>query len=147
MSAAVQETLKQLGMQGLLTNTPEEGGAQYLLCDMDECYSPRGRGYFDPISRDSQGRLLDWMPSEEHWPIGQAEDGLRVKGNLWLAHRLCNDLGFGVGPGYDKRRSSAKARMQEWSTTNEADFLSTFGNRQAAEAWWVEHSPRRAAYP
>jgi hypothetical protein len=86
------DVLKKLGMTGILTLPPEEGGISQLLCDTDECYCPRGRGYFDPISQDDQGAWVEWMPTEEHWPIGQAEGGLRVKANIWLAHRLCNFL-------------------------------------------------------
>lgn len=141
-----QEGLKQLGMTGILTESIEEGGATYMLCEMDECYSPRGRGYFEPISRNSEGRLVHWMPTEEHWPIGQAEGGHRVKGNVWLAHRLCNKLAYGVGAGYDKKRAQARSRKSRWSDTYGSDYFSTFGNREAAEAWWMEHSPRKAAH-
>src|SRR4051794_14086917 len=86
------EVLRSLGMTGILTLPPERGGVSQVLCDVDECYCPRGRGYFDPIQRDDEGRLVDWMPTEEHWPMSQAEGGSRIQGNVWLAHRLCNRL-------------------------------------------------------
>lgn len=40
-------------MPGILTMSPEQGGITELLCDMDECYRPRGRWDFEPISSDS----------------------------------------------------------------------------------------------
>ena len=143
---SAREVLRQLGMTGILTEPPEKGGVKYLLCDMDECYCPRGRGYFEPISRDSEGRLVHWMPTEEHWPEGQADGGPRIKGNVWLAHRLCNQLAYGVGVGYDRERQQAKSQQLEWSTANPTEYFSGLGNREAAEAWWRRHSSRRVAH-
>jgi hypothetical protein len=93
------EVLRNLGMKGILTLPPEKGGIDYLLCDMEVCYCPRSRGYFEPISRDLEGRLTYWMPTEEHWPRGQADGGRRTKGNVWLARRRCNELAYGTGAG------------------------------------------------
>lgn len=143
---SAREVLRQLGMKGILTEPPEKGGVMYLLCDMDVCYCPRGRGYFEPISRDSEGRLVSWMPTEEHWPEGQAEGGRRINANVWLAHRLCNKLAYGVGPGYERKRQQAKSRQLEWSAANPTDYFSGFGNREAVEAWWREHSSRRVTH-
>jgi hypothetical protein len=140
------EVLRNLGMKGILTRPPEEGGIAYLLCDMDMCYCPRGRGYFEPISRDLEGRLTHWMPTEEHWPNGQATGGRRTKGNVWLAHRLCNELAYGTGAGHKKRREQEMARKREWPDSNPADYVYHFGNREAAQAWWRQHSSRRAAH-
>jgi hypothetical protein len=136
------DVLRKLGMTGILTLLPEEGGVSQLLCDVDECYCPRGRGYFDPISRDDQGALVDWMPTEEHWPVGQAEGGLKTKGNIWLAHRLCNRLA-----GLDQERRRALAQKQGWAESHPQEYLSEFGNREAAEAQWRQHSGRRLAHP
>jgi hypothetical protein len=133
------DVLKKLGVTGILTLPPEEGGASQLLCDTDECYCPRGRGYFDPISQDDQGA---WIPTEEHWPIGQAERGPRVKGNIWLAHKLCNFLA-----GAEEERKRALTRKQEWALANPQAYQSDFGNREAADAWWRQHSSRRQAHP
>jgi hypothetical protein len=136
------EVLRRLGMQGILTLPPEQGGASQLLCDVDECYCPRGRGYFEPISRDEMGALVDWMPTEEHWPISHAEHGPKVKGNIWLAHRLCNRLA-----GLDEERRRARAKKEEWAATHADEWRSEFGNREAAEAQWRQHSSRKQAYP
>ena len=136
------DVLKKFGMTGILTLPPEEGGVSQLLCDVDECYCPRGRGYFEPISRDDHGALVDWMPTEEHWPAGQAERGSRVKGNIWLAHRLCNFLA-----GLEQERRRALARKQEWAEAHPQEYQSEFGNREAADAQWRQHSSRRQAHP
>lgn len=141
------EVLKQLGMTGILTLLPEEGGVVHLLCDMDVCYCPRGRGHFQSISRDSEGRLVHWMPTKEHWPKSQADGGRSVKGNVWLAHRLCNKLAYGVGTGYDRKRQQALDRTIGWSDTDPRGYLSGYGNHEAAEAWWKQHSSRKAAHP
>jgi hypothetical protein len=136
------EVLKRLGMRGILTSGPDKGGVTQLLCDVDECYCPRGRGYFEPIGRDDLGRLVDWMPTEEHWPKSQAEGGQRVKGNVWLAHRLCNR-----SAGLEHERRLAIARKAEWAQSHPDQFVSEFGNREAAEAQWKQASSRRLAHP
>lgn len=141
------EVLRNLGMKRILTQPAEKGGIAYLLCDMDVCYCPRGRGYFEPISRDLEGRLTYWMPTEEHWPRGQAVGGRRTKGNVWLAHRRCNELAHGTGAGHNKRREQEMARKLEWPDSNPAEYVYHFGNREAAEVWWREHSSRRTAHP
>ena len=51
---APADVLRKLGMTGILTMPPEKGGVTQVLCDVDECFCPRGRGYFDPISRDDE---------------------------------------------------------------------------------------------
>lgn len=85
---------------------------------------------------------MEWMPTEEHWPIGQAEGGLRVKGNIWLAHRLCNFLA-----GLEQERRRALERKREWAGANPQAYQSEFGDREAADAWWRQHSSRRHAHP
>lgn len=141
------EVLRNLGMKGILTQPPEKGGIDYLFCDMGVCYCPRGRGYFEPISRDLEGRLTYWMPTEEHWPRSQADGGRRTKGNVWLAHRRCNELVVGTGTGHKKRREKEMARKLDWADSNPAEYVYHFGNREAAEACWREHSSRRTAHP
>jgi hypothetical protein len=145
--ARAADVLLELGMTGILTLPPEDGGVTFLLCEMDVCYSPRGRGYFERMSRDSEGRLVHWMPTEEHWPIAKADRGHRVKGNVWLAHRLCNKLAYGVGPGYDRKRQQALDRQNGWLQTHIDDYLSAFGNRESAEELWKQRSSRKAAHP
>ena len=113
-----------------------------MLCDVDECYCPHGRGYFQPIPRDAEGPLVDWMPTEEHWPVSKAERGTRAPGNIWLAHRLCNRLA-----GLDEERKRARAKKQQWEEAHAEEFRSEFGNREAAEAQWRQHSRRREAHP
>lgn len=134
--------LRKLGMTGILTLPPEKGGVSQLLCDVDECYCPRGRGHFEPISRDDQGALVDWMPTQEHWPVGQAERGSKTKGNIWLAHRLCNILA-----GLEQERRRALAKKHEWAEAHPQEYQSEFGNREAAEAQWRQQSSRRQAHP
>src|SRR6266540_5548633 len=91
---------EELGMQGILTLAPERGGITELLCDMDECYCPRGRGYFERLSVP----LTDWMPSEDHHPKMKMFGGRRVPGNIRLAHRRCNRLAPGKYLGHVKQR-------------------------------------------
>jgi len=82
------------------------------------------------------------MPTEEHWPVGQTEGGLKTKGNIWLAHRSCNRLA-----GLDQERRRALAQKQGWAESHPQEYLSEFGNREAAEAQWRQHSGRRLAHP
>lgn len=120
-------------MQGILTLAPEEGGITDLLCDMDYCYCPRGRGYFDPLSVP----LTEWMPSEEHFPKLKTFGGRRVPGNIRLAHRRCNGLGVGWYRGHLKQRWRAAREAAEWHKDHWQESAKNAPERGAWEEQWV----------
>lgn len=66
---------------------------------------------------------------------------------MWLAHRRCNELAYGAEAGHTKRREQETTRKLEWPDSSPAEYVYNFGNREAAEAWWREHSSRRTAHP
>ena len=104
----------EYGLKGILTLSPEQGGITELLCDMDTCYCPRGRGHFERISQP----LGDWMPTLDHHPKLRMFRGTRKRGNVRLAHRACNRLGFGHQRGHLKQRLKAAVQAAEWHKDN-----------------------------
>jgi len=68
-------------MAGILTLPPEKGGITDLLCDMGECYCPRGRAYFERILEPMLEPIPDWIPTEDHYPKSQSVGGRRDPGN------------------------------------------------------------------
>jgi hypothetical protein len=120
-------------MQGLLTLAPEQGGITDLLCDMEYCYCPRGRGYFDPHSVP----LTEWMPSEEHFPKLKTFGGRRVPGNIRLAHMRCNGLGVGWYRGHLKQRWKAAREAAQWHKDHWQESAKNASDRGAWEQQWV----------
>jgi HNH endonuclease len=87
----VSEQLKELGQGGILTTAVDEGIITELKCSMDECFCPRGSGYFErrpePVS--------DWAPSVDHVTL-KSEGGQLTLDNIRLAHVLCNRVDYAI---------------------------------------------------
>jgi hypothetical protein len=88
--ASVLEELKRLKARPILMRAAAAGKITELECRMDECYCPRGRGYFDP----ADGDWPDWRPTNDHYPILACDGGRETVENSRLAHRLCNRLDY-----------------------------------------------------
>jgi hypothetical protein len=126
------ELLRMLGQRGILTLPEGRGGITTLLCDMDVCYCPHGRGYFDLKTHPPKA----WDPSVDHDPDLKMDGGQRILGNVRLAHILCNNLAFGDGPGHEKKRRKAAAEQVQWHRDHPEESLRNAGNRAAAQAQW-----------
>lgn len=127
---------KEFGMQGILTTAPDQGGATALLCDMDECYCPHGRGFFERTTV----ALDHWIPSEDHYPVLKKDGGQLVAGNVRLAHRLCNNLGYAKGALPEERRSAAIARWRKKYSEEPCENETALAE---AEALWAAMRRRR----
>jgi hypothetical protein len=91
----VAAKLRELGVSGVLIQAAEQGQITELACQMEKCFCPEelgGRSYFEPVTDG----LSDWMPTVEHSPIAKRDGGHRVVGNVLLAHRLCNRVGYSI---------------------------------------------------
>jgi hypothetical protein len=128
-----QELRSKYGMTGILTMPPDKGGIIELLCDMDVCYCPFGRAYFDPIVKPLPTPYPDWIPSEDHFPRTNENGGRRRPGNVRLAHRRCNGDDFGLGQGHDRKRQRALAAKTAWLSTHPRDARTV----AAADKRWV----------
>jgi hypothetical protein len=124
----------ELKMQGILTLPPDEGGITDLLCDMDECYNPRGRADFQPLSVP----LQDWMPSEDHYPKLKKDLRKNEVGKVRLAHRLCNRVDYGNHPGHVKQRYQAAAAAARWHKENWKQSAANASDRGQAEVRWAK---------
>ncbi|MFL5796564.1 MAG: hypothetical protein ACJ77A_01360 [Actinomycetota bacterium] len=127
---------EQLGMTGILTLAPDQGGIAELLCDMLECYCPHGRAYFEPIPRPMPKPIPDWIPTEEHFPRSLAAGGRRQPGNVRLAHRRCNGEDFGRGPGHVRKRERARAEQKKWWEDHPAETAANADAYAQAELRW-----------
>jgi hypothetical protein len=87
----VAGALRKRGMKGILPLMAERGQIVELLCEMPECYCPKGRGYFDKKSSP----MGDWAPNVDHYPIPKWKDGKLVADNVRLAHVRCNNIDYG----------------------------------------------------
>ena len=123
----------EFGMQGILTLPPGQGGITDLLCDMDYCYCPYGRGYFVRLSVPQ----IDWMPSEDHHPRLKMFGGRRVPGNIRLAHRRCNGLAFGWHLGHAKQRWKAAMEAAQWHKDHWEESSGNARQRGLWEEQWV----------
>jgi hypothetical protein len=124
---------EEYGMRGILTLSPDKGGITDLLCDMDYCYCPRGRGYFDPLSE----HLTDWMPSEDHHPKLKMFGG-REAGNIRLAHRRCNGLAVGWYRGHVKQRWRTAFVAAQWHKDHWKESEANAAQRGAWEEQWTQ---------
>jgi hypothetical protein len=87
----VAKALRKRGMRGILPMMAERGQIVELLCEMPECYCPKGRGYFDPKSNP----MKDWGPNVDHAPIPKWKGGKLEADNVRLAHVRCNNTDYG----------------------------------------------------
>lgn len=132
MDSTPVEQLRSLGQHGILTLPVGRGGITALLCHMDVCYCPYGRGYFDLKTHPPRS----WDPSVDHDPDLKMDGGQLILGNVRLAHILCNKLAFGDGPGHEKKRRKAAAAQDQWHTDHPKESLRHADNRAAAQAQW-----------
>jgi hypothetical protein len=138
-----RELLRKLGQHGILALPEGLGGITVLLCDMDVCYCPYGRGYFDLKTHPPRS----WDPSVEHVKL-KMDGGQRVPDNVTLAHILCNNLAFGEGMSHDKKRLRAAEAEAQWHLDHPEESLRHAGNRAAAQAQWeVGRAARPATLP
>jgi hypothetical protein len=121
--------LQARGVGGVLVEMAERGFITELRCQVQDCYCPGGRGYFDPVPTKT-----DWIPTPDHYPLPRAHGGHLVPENVRLAHKKCNQLASGGEPGHDKQRAKAGLEREEWRQT--------YPTQSAAEAAWVKR--RRA---
>jgi len=122
VNLAPGDQLRGLGMQGILTLPPEKGGVTEVLCDMDECYRPTGRGHFDPSPHSAptkEAPAPQWGPTEDHFPKTKEVCGRAVAGNVRLAHRLCNRV---VGRINEGERQRAQADKEGWYRLHPPDL-------------------------
>ena len=83
------ERLRDLGVRGILWQLARDGQIIEVRCEMPQCYSFRGRRYFEPISPGA-----DWMPTADHYPRLKMHGGRLARDNVRLAHRLCNQRDY-----------------------------------------------------
>lgn len=122
------------GMTGILTLPPEKGGITDLLCDMDECFCPRGRAYFERISKALLGKpMSEWIPTDDHFPKSRECGGELRPGNVRLAHKLCNAYHHGTGSGRDRMRQKKRKEKEEW-LRGHPEWTATIA---AADEQWV----------
>jgi hypothetical protein len=84
------EKLEALGVRGVLLQLAQDGQIIDVRCEMPQCYSFQGRGYFEPRSPRS-----DWSPTPDHYPRLKAHGGHLTPDNVRLAHLLCNRRDYG----------------------------------------------------
>ncbi len=84
------EKLKALGVRGVLLQAARDGQIIDVRCEMPQCYSFRGREYFDPKSS-----LSDWSPTPDHYPTLKSRGGHLTPDNVRLAHLRCNQRDYG----------------------------------------------------
>ena len=88
---SVGDQLRKLGMKGVLVQMAERGQLLALKCEMPQCYHPKGRGAFDPVTTPR----TKWAPSPDHYPILKSAGGHLVPENVRLAHVWCNNRDYG----------------------------------------------------
>jgi hypothetical protein len=109
---SVAEQLIALKATAILVRAAKAGTITELRCEMDECYCPRGRGYFELAG----GEWPDWRPTNDHYPILACDGGQKTIDNCRLAHRLCNRLDYSklIDRSYAKDLARVEAARQAW---------------------------------
>jgi hypothetical protein len=79
------EELASLNVKGILWQLAQDGQLLDVRCEMPQCYSFRGRRYFEP-----RGPYSDWEPTADHYPRLKMHGGHLTPDNVRLGHRLCN---------------------------------------------------------
>jgi hypothetical protein len=88
---SVAAELRRLGMKGVLVQMAERGQLHAVKCEMPQCYNPKGRAAFDPVTTPRS----KWAPSPDHYPTLKSAGGHLVPENVRLAHVWCNNRDFG----------------------------------------------------
>jgi hypothetical protein len=89
MGNAASAKLEDLGVKGILRQLAKDGQLVDVVCEMPQCYCPRGRRCFDHRSTGS-----DWSPTADHYPRLKMHGGHLTADNVRLAHRLCNRVDY-----------------------------------------------------
>ena len=84
-AAAAVQKLQEFGVRGVLLQMARDGQIIDVRCEMPQCYCFQGRRHFDPRLPQT-----DWSPTPDHYPRLKAHGGHLTRGNVRLAHRLCN---------------------------------------------------------
>ena len=63
----------------------ERGQILNVVCEMPQCYCPKGRNYFDKRTGKTE-----WEPTADHYPTLKSRGGRLTPDNVRLAHKLCN---------------------------------------------------------
>jgi len=136
MSDRPGDQLRRLGMPGILTMSPEQGGITELLCDMDECYRPRGRWDFEPIPNPMPMKIPEWIPTTDHFPKTKEVGGQKVAGNVRLAHRLCNRADYQTRIGNPQEAERARAEKENWHRDHREASAANAERYATAEERW-----------
>ncbi len=101
------EKLERLRVRGILWQLAQDGQIIDVRCEMPQCYSVRGRRYFEERSAGSP-----WEPTADHYPKLKMHGGHLTSDNVRLAHRLCNQRDYTwrmkINPMLGKRMSLEK---------------------------------------
>jgi hypothetical protein len=81
--------LEALGVRGILWQLARDGQIIDVRCEMAQCYSSRGRTYFEPRRR-GRPTHSKWAPTADHYPRLKMYGGHLTPDNVRLAHQLCN---------------------------------------------------------
>jgi hypothetical protein len=87
---SVANRLRDLGVTGVLVQMAERGQLLELKCEMPQCYCPKGRGAFDPLTT----ARTKWSPSRDHYPILKSAGGKLRPENVRLSHTECNQRDY-----------------------------------------------------
>jgi len=87
----VAEALRGLGVRGVLVQMAKNDQLLKLVCEMPQCYCPKGSSFFEKRSTPPRS----WAPNPDHYPIPKWAGGTLVPGNVRLAHVLCNNRDVG----------------------------------------------------
>ena len=138
MNEQPNDQLSRLGMTGILTMPAAKGGITELLCDMDECFRPKGRWDFEPITKlvPSQN-IPEWIPSEDHFPKTKEVGGKKDPGNVRLAHRICNRADYGIRTGHPQEAVRLRAEKERWHRDHPQASAANIVRHAEAEQRWV----------
>ena len=135
--------MRELGYTGILVTLYEQGILEHLVCDMDVCYRPEGRGLFDVLPDPVPDPIPPWILTEDHFPTLRAEGGTLTVDNVRPAHRSCNQLDYGHHPGHHENREEALDEVARWLEAHRDD--AALLHRRAT--WEVEWGRMRARRP
>lgn len=132
----VAKALRKRGMNGILPLMADRDQLVELLCEMPECYCPKGRGYFEKKSSP----MKDWAPNLDHSPIPNWKGGKKEVDNVRLAHVRCNNI-------HDGWRKKIGLKLRAGKSLQEiADALNAKEEVLLPRGWkkWTAANVRRA---
>lgn len=78
--------LRELKVKGKILAMARQGQLHEIICEMPNCYCPRGKRDF--VERDAP--MDDWALNADHYPQLKKDGGKLTPGNIRLAHVMCN---------------------------------------------------------